>query len=69
MVKLGAFLWAWWRANRWAACFIALGVLGAVFGAGAKAPQWAGKMVVWAGGKQLRDAVTNLYETYYAQPK
>ena len=69
MVKLLTFVWAWVQANRWAVCLIALGVLGAVVGVGAKVPKWAGRAVVWFGGKQLRDAVTNLHETYYAQPK
>ena len=69
MVKILTLVWGWIRANRPALCFVALGVLMALVGVGTKVPRWVGKVVVYLGGNGLRDAVTNLYETYYASGK
>lgn len=49
-------------SNRWALCFIALGVMGIMVGSKAEVPKWLARAVIAVGGKSLCGAVESLHD-------
>ena len=59
------FIASWlFTANRWALCFIALGLLGLFVGTKAEVPKWVARLIIAFGGQSLFKACYSLLQCY-----